>query len=421
MWGLNALILLGNLAYTEDMRWLLAASILFLGYPAKAYQAESAGPATFTQPFTSHTQPHTKVENPARRALLDKLDAEIARYKREGNKKKVAELEKLRASVEGSASDEELAIWSRKLNPPKEAQEDAVPTVVDAKPIEEPAEAATALGQKTVAAAAASVADNGVTEEGFVSLYDGGSRKTDAPAKDDLKDSLGPIAQTPIAQSPIAAPRQEQLITLPPIVGREVRPPRGDYPVPKKIPMEFQAPPLDTQRDIAKPASVPELEALAQQHGIPLDIFRMTYAQARKKNVDYRLVLAVMKQESAFRSDAKSHVGARGLMQVMPATGRDLGVQNANDLYDKQTSIKAGTEYIRRMWRMFVDKGAAIVKSFDSGEVARVKKAIAAYNAGPGNVQKAGGVPRFKETQNYVVKVLGNYYSYMRKFPPAIS
>ena len=385
--------------------------------PLHAYQATSAGRATFTQPFSQPAKSVVK-DNPARRVLLKKIDAEIARYEREGNKKKVAELKKNRASIAAASTDEEIAVWARKLNPPKEATKKPVPVIGDAKVVQTPTQpvvATTAQGAKTVASTSQSVADNGTDAEGFQSLFDGGSRKTDAPAKDDLRDALGPVVQAPV-QSP--SPQ----LRVPSVgVGREVGTPQ-DYFRPQRRPMETEAPPHpDTKRDMAKPASLPELEVLARQNGIPVEIFRQAYAEARRQNVDYRLVLAVMKQESAFKPTAKSHAGARGLMQVMPATGRDLGVKDANMLYDIKTSIYAGTKYIRQMWSMFVNKGAAMVKSFDSREVARVKSAIAAYNAGPGNVRKAGGVPNFKETKGYVVKVLGNYYSYMDKFPPAIS
>ncbi|PCI31803.1 MAG: hypothetical protein COB53_12860 [Elusimicrobia bacterium] len=397
------------------MRWLLAFTIIFASAPLRAYQATSAGPASFIQPFSSAPQPAetVKKENPAQRVLLDKIDAEIARYEREGNKKKVAELKKMRDSVLGATTDEELAVWARRIDPPQEARTQAAPVIVEAKPVEVPSAAVTAQGEAAVASTSQSVADHGTTEEGFVSLYDGGARATDIIENDDPQDTLGSAA--PATSTPISAPVPE--------VGpaRVVQTPK-DYPRPVNTPLKWQAPPNpDLERDLAQPASLSDLEVLARQHGIPIEIFRQAYTEAKRQNVDYRLVLAVMKQESAFKPTAKSHAGARGLMQVMPATGRGLGVKDADLLYDIKTSIYAGTKYIRQMWSMFVDKGAAIVKSFDSGEVERVKKAIAAYNAGPGNVMKYNGVPRFKETQDYVVRVLGNYYGYMRDFPPAIS
>jgi soluble lytic murein transglycosylase-like protein len=111
---------------------------------------------------------------------------------------------------------------------------------------------------------------------------------------------------------------------------------------------------------------------------------------ALKHGVDPELVHAVVQAESNYEPRAKSPVGARGLMQVMPATAKDLGIKN---LYDPQNNLEAGVRYLK-----------FLLARFD------LKRAIAAYNAGPANVRKYGGVPPFEETQNYVKKVSGTYY-----------
>lgn len=117
----------------------------------------------------------------------------------------------------------------------------------------------------------------------------------------------------------------------------------------------------------------------------------LIHEKAAKYDVDPALVAAVIEQESKFHRTAHSPVGARGLMQLMPRTGRWLGARN---LYDPEQNVDAGVKYIKYLQQRFDGN---------------VKKTIAAYNAGEGNVKRYGGIPPFRETQTYVKKVMSNY------------
>ena len=118
-----------------------------------------------------------------------------------------------------------------------------------------------------------------------------------------------------------------------------------------------------------------------------MDITPIINKYARKHNLDPWLIRAVIEVESAFQPSISSYAGAGGLMQLMPATAAGLGCR---DRFDPEENIKAGSRYLRLMLDRF--GGNADL-------------AIAAYNAGPGNVQRHGGIPPFAETQRYVVKV----------------
>ena len=109
---------------------------------------------------------------------------------------------------------------------------------------------------------------------------------------------------------------------------------------------------------------------------------------AAKEGIDASLLKAVARAESNLDATAVSGAGAKGVMQLMDGTARELGVTNA---FDPAQNIAAGAKYLKQMLNRY------------GGDVTR---ALAAYNAGPGNVDAHGGVPPFAETQAYVQKIL---------------
>ncbi|WP_394270602.1 lytic transglycosylase domain-containing protein [Qipengyuania sp.] len=143
--------------------------------------------------------------------------------------------------------------------------------------------------------------------------------------------------------------------------------------------------------DFPAELSVPEhiVARTADHSQIVPEAYRRKVAElAARFDLSPSLIEAMVWQESRWRADAVSPVGARGLAQLMPGTARELGV----DPRDPFANLEGGARYLR-----------AQLDRFDGD----VEKALAAYNAGPGRVIRAGGIPRIRETQLYVASIMG--------------
>lgn len=138
-------------------------------------------------------------------------------------------------------------------------------------------------------------------------------------------------------------------------------------------------------------------EAMGSQSGaaspVPDALNALIQEQAQTQGVDADLLKAVMKNESNFNPKAVSAVGAQGLMQLMPGTAAGLGVKNS---FDPAQNIQGGAKYLKGLLTKYQD----------------VPKAVAAYNAGPGAVDKYQGIPPYQETTRYVKKVMQSYQAY---------
>jgi len=126
------------------------------------------------------------------------------------------------------------------------------------------------------------------------------------------------------------------------------------------------------------------------EHGKPRSLDAIIDEIAEKYQIDGDLVKAIIKTESNYNHLAVSHKGAQGLMQLMPATARRLNVKRP---FDPRENIIGGVKYIKGLMASYGDLGTA----------------LAAYNAGPNTVRKYAGIPPYRETINYVKKVIRHY------------
>lgn len=148
---------------------------------------------------------------------------------------------------------------------------------------------------------------------------------------------------------------------------------------------------LQSKRISFRPYGGVLFNSTAKTRAVPEHLATAIADAARTHGVDPRLVAAIARRESAFNENAVSRVGACGIMQLMPATAKYLGV---SDVFDARQNIFGGTRYLR-----------TLLDTFDGD----LDLALAAYNAGPGAVAKYNGIPPYRETQAYVKIVRASY------------
>ena len=178
-----------------------------------------------------------------------------------------------------------------------------------------------------------------------------------------------PVAAVPPAEAEVPA------VTLPTASGPPVAPEVPVLPVPSEAPA-----PTPESATPAPAVAPPPPPADPAYWAAPIA------NAAHAAGITPELVHAVVEAESAYQSDAVSGAGAIGLMQLMPETAAELGV----DPHDPLQNLSGGSRYLARMLRHF----------------GRLDLALAAYNAGPGRVARTGGIPPIAETQHYVTKIL---------------
>lgn len=184
-------------------------------------------------------------------------------------------------------------------------------------------------------------------------------------------------------------------------IGPDGNPIVTDYPRREAVdyePGDFEAIALGQKNTPHRGLGASDVGGVGRARAAPDTVERLLVEASAKHNVPLSLLRAVVAVESNFKSDAVSRAGAMGLMQLMPATAKDMGVK---DPFDPRDNVMGGARYLAFLLKHFADE----------------ELAVAAYNAGPGRVGRAGRIPDIPETQAYVVNVLGLARAYEGMLP----
>lgn len=209
-------------------------------------------------------------------------------------------------------------------------------------------------------------------------------------------DLPGEAMNLSLAHLRVADLRQAQAVTAPTVVA----------PVEEAVDDVPEALPIFTtdavrahflEREQEEPQRTLTLDAVKESYfRTKVPYGAIIYREARRNDLLPELVAAIVQTESNFRPRLVSHKSAQGLMQIVPGTARLLGVE---DPFDPEENIAAGTRYFRELLNRYNDQTMA----------------LAAYNAGPGNVARFGGIPPFAETRAYVAKVNRRTHRYRQR------
>jgi soluble lytic murein transglycosylase-like protein len=188
----------------------------------------------------------------------------------------------------------------------------------------------------------------------------------------------------PLCTAYLAAPPPEPVQPDPPPLHAAAAPAE----TPTSVPSFASAAPVDPLQ-----RSADLLGEVDTAFGVPRSPYgQLIYDVAIRHSINPHLVAAMIRVESAFNPRAVSRKGACGLMQLLPATARRFGLRKKKDLFDPQKNVQAGVRYLKWLTRRF------------GGDI---EKILAAYNAGEGAVERFGGIPPYRETQDYVKKIFG--------------